>query len=218
MKRVLTAQEMVRVDQLAIEHYGISSLVLMENAGRAAAIEVMKDLPSQVCIVCGCGNNAGDGFVIARYLLDADIRVEMILIGEPENLKSDARVNYQILKRLISNSDNDWQVTVEKIQNADVVVDAIFGVGLNRAIDEPYLSVIAMINQHAGKVISIDVPSGLDATTGTAFGTCVKAYKTITFSCAKTGFVKADGPQYCGQVKVVDIGIPKEVFEMALKP
>lgn len=208
--KTVTVKQIQALDRMAMEKYGIPSLILMENAGRAVAEEVLKSLRNKknpfVCVICGQGNNAGDGFVAARHLLNAGIKTKTFLIGKVNDLKHDAAVNYQILKKA-----GYAIVSPQKLSRADVVVDAIFGVGLNRAVGEPFKTVIETINKEAKCVVSIDIPSGLDGTTGKIYGVCVRADLTVTFSFAKEGFFKNEGPQRTGEIIVADIGIPERV-------
>jgi NAD(P)H-hydrate epimerase len=211
----VTVKQIQALDKAAINGLGIPSLVLMENAGRSVAVEVLRLLKgkrrAKVCIVCGLGNNAGDGFVTGRHILNAGICPSIFLIGRGRDLKQDAAVNYRILKKLkypvteITSADG---LLRRVLSTADVVIDAVFGVGLNREVEGPFRSVLEAINIHAKKVVSVDIPSGLDGTTGEMYGVCVKAHQTVTFSFAKRGFFKNEGPRHVGQVTVVDIGIP----------
>ncbi len=215
----VSAKVIQDLDRLAIDHTGIPSLVLMENAGRAVAQEVMRQLKGKrkkpVSIVCGLGNNAGDGFVAARYLLNEGIEAKVFFIGKEQGLKNDAAVNASILKRLgysireIKKIDASF---VQGIRQSAVIVDAIFGVGLNRWVEDPFRRVILVLNQEAKKIISVDVPSGLNSTTGEIYGVCVKAHTTVTFTLPKKGFYLKQGPYYVGKVRVVDIGIPRKLL------
>ena len=213
-KKSVTVKQIQDLDRVAIEKIGIPSLVLMENAGRVVALEVLRqikrDKNPRVCILCGLGNNAGDGFVTARHLLDKGIKTSVFLLGEGKALKQDAAVNYQILKKLkypIVEVGARHAVLLPAIRKADVVVDAIFGVGLNREILDPFCKVIDGINNTAKKVISVDTPSGLNCTTGSIYGICVKADVTVTFTFPKRGFFKGQGPKHTGKIVVADIGI-----------
>jgi hydroxyethylthiazole kinase-like uncharacterized protein yjeF len=214
-QKAVTVKQIQNLDKIAIEKIGIPSLALMENAGRSVADEVVKRVKRIkapcVCIICGIGNNAGDGFVIARHLINAGIRIKVFLIGKGSQLKTDAAVNYRILKKMKYPVKEIRKVSsslTEDIKKADVVVDAVFGVGLNREVLDPFRSVIESINKNARKVISVDTPSGIDGTTGKIYGVCVKADVTVTFSFIKKGFLKGQGPKYVGKVVVADIGIP----------
>lgn len=223
-QKAVTVKQIQNLDRIAIEQYGVPSLALMENAGRSVAAEVIKRIGRVrkpiVCVVCGLGNNAGDGFVIARHLINAGIRTKIFLIGKGSRLKKDAEVNYRILKKLkypIIEVGARRAVPLRDIARADVVVDAIFGVGLNREVREPFRSVIEAINGNAGKVVAVDTPSGIDATTGKIYGVCVKADATVTFSFMKKGFLKGQGPKHVGKVVVVDIGIPLRLKNKIIK-
>lgn len=229
---IVTVKQVQKLDKLAIEKYGVPSLALMENAGQKVASEVIKRLEKvkkpRVCVICGLGNNAGDGFVIARHLINAGVQTSVFLIGKGSRLKRDAAVNYKILKKVkhpiqeVGTADlrsvrNSRDRSLQDIQKSDIIVDAIFGIGLNREILDPFRSVIEAINKGGKKVISVDTPSGLDGTSGKIYGICVKADVTVTFSFAKAGFFKDQGPQYTGKVVVVDIGIPVQLKRKIVK-
>jgi len=210
----VSVKQIQELERVAIERIGVPSLALMENAGRSTALAVRKLLHKnrKVCIICGSGNNAGDGFVAARHLGNLGCTIQVIIIGKAENLKDDARVNYDILRRIkapVIISKHCTSRVVTHLKNSAVVVDAIFGVGLNRDIKEPYKGFLEAINQYARKVVSVDVPSGLNADDGSVFGVCIKADVTVTFTFKKKGCTTKEGRQLCGSVAVVDIGIPK---------
>ena len=220
--KTVTAVQIQKLDEIAITQIGIPSLVLMENAGRLVSEEVLQHLrlikksKSQVSIICGVGNNAGDGLVCARYLMNREVKVKVFLIGKPQNFKTDAAVNYQILKNLkVPIHWIDSTHPIEKdFKQSRIVVDAIFGVGLNREISDPFKSVIETINEAKRFVVSVDVPSGLDATTGKIYGVCVRASLTLTFTFPKKGFFIAEGSHYVGKIVVADIGIPKKLLKI----
>jgi NAD(P)H-hydrate epimerase len=216
----LNTQQIQELDRLAIEWIGIPSMVLMENAGRAVVQEVWRALANrlekQVVILAGVGNNGGDGLVVGRYLLEKGSATRIYVVGELPDLKNDSKAQYQILRKLGHHvqfiqklSDDD----VNHIKSCGVIIDALFGVGLNRLISEPFQSIVSLINQSQKHVISIDIPTGLNATTGEIFGSCVKADSTVTFSFPKEGFFNNDGPKYTGQIVVADIGIPQGLFK-----
>ena len=217
-RKTVTVKQIQDLDRIAIGRYGVRSLVLMENAGRLVATEILRRIKKlrspKVCILCGLGNNAGDGFVAARHLVNAGIKVKTYLIGRASRLKQDAQVNYRILRRLnvpvrdIHKTDARLR---KDIAQAPIVIDAIFGVGLNRAITEPFYGIIETANRHANRIVAVDIPSGLDGTTGEIYGICIKADVTVTFSFVKRGFLKAQGPAHTGKVIVADIGIPKKI-------
>ncbi len=215
----LSAEQAKLLDCIAIEEVGVPSVVLMENAGRSLA-DVVKAYVKRiersfVCICCGIGNNAGDGFVAARHLLNSGIKVKIFLIGSSTGLKEDPNLNFRILKglgysviELDTDSKRFFASLSRCLKKADVVVDAIFGIGLNRSISGHFKDVIDLINANRKRVVSADIPSGLDGTTGKVYGVCVKAHTTVTFNFAKKGLFKAEGPRYAGKVIVADIGIP----------
>ncbi|MGE3980874.1 MAG: NAD(P)H-hydrate epimerase [Candidatus Omnitrophota bacterium] len=217
----MTVKQIQKLDEIAINHYGFPSLVLMENAGRRVYEEVMKNFrPAVVIVICGQGNNAGDGFVTARHLINAGVKTNIILIGRSADLKQDALVNYRILRQLKHPVRETARLTTRSltlIREADVVVDAIFGVGLNREITDPYKRIIETINREAKKVVAVDIPSGLDGTNGKIHGVCVKANLTVTFSFPKCGFYQSEGPQKTGKVIVADIGIPDKLKKKIIK-
>lgn len=222
--QMVTVKQIQDLEKQAIEDIGISSIVLMENAGRLVAIEVIRMLHKKrncpVSVICGTGNNGGDGFVVARYLINAGIRADVILVGQASNLKGDALTNYTILKNIkhpIVEVGEVNDIVHQKIGSAKVIVDALFGIGLNRNIKNPILSFIKLINSSAGKTVSVDVPSGLDATTGKILGTCVKAELTVTFSIFKQGFKRCDGAKVTGKVKTADVGIPIGLIDKIVK-
>lgn len=220
MKSVTTKQ-IQKLDAVAIKTFGIPSVVLMENAGRAVYTELGRRTKLQrVAVVCGIGNNAGDGFVVARHLVNAGVRTDVIMLGAAASLKADALLNYQLLRRLrcpVHAVKRVTQKTVAMIGSAQVTVDAIFGVGLNRTVTGIYREAIEAVNEHAARVMAVDVPSGLDATSGQLYGACIKADKTVTFTYPKRGLTVGEGPRVAGKVIVVDIGIPHLVKARVIK-
>lgn len=219
--KAVTVKQIQMLDDAAINIYGLPSLVLMENAGRRVFEEIMKAYrPAVVTVVCGVGNNAGDGFVTARHLNNAGVKTSLILIGGPGQLKQDALVNYRILKRLkypVKETTRLAGCALTMIRESDVVVDALFGVGLNREIIEPFKNVIETINREAKKIVAVDIPSGLDGTSGKIHGVCIKAKITVTFSFAKRGFYRNDGPRKTGKIIVAGIGIPDKLKKKIIK-
>ena len=216
MPKAFSVRQAQAVDKFTIEKIGIPSIVLMENAGRLIAAEISKVLQTKqkknVVIFCGCGNNGGDGFVVARHLWSHGIKVKVFLIGTPQQLKRDPAVNYQILKKLkypVKNIQRLDKKVLAEMNRATVIVDAMFGIGLSRAVGEPYKSIFTAINQARKFVVAVDVPSGLDATTGKILGDSIKASLTVTFAVLKKGFCIGQGKQCAGKVLVADIGIPK---------
>ena len=210
---LLTATEMARADALALAA-GTPGIELMENAGRAVAEVAAAAAPvpgAVVTIACGPGNNGGDGFVAARLLLQQGYRVRLALLGDRGALKGDAAV-----------MAGRWAGATEPLgadiaDGADVIIDALFGAGLSRPLDGPAAEAVRAINGSGKPVIAVDVPSGLDGTTGLAQGAVVQATSTVTFFRRKPGHVLLPGRGLCGKVRVADIGIPDHVLE-AIRP
>jgi hydroxyethylthiazole kinase-like uncharacterized protein yjeF len=197
-------------DRLAQEKFGISSLILMENAGRNVAEEALKMLrgKKKVAIVCGVGNNGGDGLVAARHLLNAGINVKVYLAGKISKLKPDPKINLNILKKMRQKVKIvKYLKDIKGIGKANLIVDAIFGIGLKSEVRKPISDIIRYLNQSKKPILSVDVPSGLDADTGRVLGAVVKSNRTVTFVAAKKGFSKVEGPRFCGKIIVRDIGI-----------
>ncbi len=219
-KPAVSVEQIRELDRAAIEKYGLPSIVLMENAGRNVSNEIRRLLrlrgSKSVCIVCGLGKNGGDGLVVARHLIDADFQVKVYVVGKADQFKGDALINYRILKNVrypIMEIDSVTESFKADLRGSDIVVDALLGSGLNRPIEGLLKEVITAVNQFALRVISIDVPSGLDATTGEIQGVCIKASRTVTFTFTKKGFYVQQGPVCVGKVIVREIGIPKILTE-----
>ena len=212
MLELLTAEEMGRADRLAIEG-GVPGLTLMENAGRAVADEVSRRYPDarQVAVLCGPGNNGGDGFVAARHLLDRGYAVRLGFNGDPGRLPADAAENAKLW------AGRTEPLGPDLIENADVVVDALFGAGLARSIEGAFAALIASVNEAGLPVIAVDVPSGVDGTTGAVRGVAVRAVATVTFFRLKPGHLLLPGRDYCGETRVADIGIPDSALR-TIKP
>jgi NAD(P)H-hydrate epimerase len=221
--RSVTVQQIQELDRRAIEDFGVPSIVLMENAGRevsrVALQHLQHDDSPRVCVVCGLGNNGGDGLVIARHLINARVKVDLFIVGDPRRLKADAAVNYRILEscRYPIHSVEQMNTNFRRaLSRCYWIIDAIFGVGLSREIGEPFCSIIDILNRSGKRILAVDVPSGLDGTTGRIWGACIKADITVTFSFAKKGLLIREGPAYAGQVMVVDIGIPRSVVRQVI--
>ncbi|TET32082.1 MAG: NAD(P)H-hydrate epimerase [Planctomycetota bacterium] len=224
MPEAYTAAEMRELDRKAIEDYEIPGLILMENAGRGAAevadmMIVESDLEGKVVICCGSGNNGGDGFVIARHLKNWEYEVETFLIGTAEKVKAgDAATNFGIAQRMnISISEITDAEGIEKakaaMKNAALVVDALFGTGLQREVGGFYRDLIEAINDSGKPVLAVDIPSGLCSDTGKPLGVAVKANATATFGGMKVGLTVPEAEDYAGEVTLIEISIPHFLFE-----
>ncbi|MBU1913383.1 MAG: NAD(P)H-hydrate epimerase [Candidatus Omnitrophica bacterium] len=210
--KTVSVKEMQESDRMAIEDRGIPSITLMENAGRAVseiATGEFKNIKNRkAAVFCGSGNNGGDGFVTARYLFNKGINVSVYLIGRRAKLKNDPKVNAEALDNIgVEIREISAPVSID----AGLIIDAIFGIGLKGEIKDPARSIISSLNKKPIPVISVDVPSGLDADTGEILGVAVKAGITVTMQFPKQGFYKNNGPTYTGKVIIADIGIPELV-------
>ena len=219
-KCLLMSRDEVRAfDAWAINDLGIPGIVLMENAGRSCAHFIIETLSKikkpRVCIFCGTGNNGGDGFVIARHLLNAGFAVTVAVCGKISKIKGDARINYDILtglgltiERVDMEGADDFDGRVTKLANeANMIIDAIFGTGLTGTLRDEYKLLIESINELGCPVLSVDIPSGLDCDTGLPLGASIKANCTVTFAAAKKGFVFENTKIYTGDVFVASIGV-----------
>ncbi|KAA5606813.1 NAD(P)H-hydrate dehydratase [Roseospira marina] len=206
---LLTVGEMTRADALAVEA-GVPSLRLMEAAGFAVARAIRhRWSPRRVTVLCGPGNNGGDGFVIARLLRAAGWPVTVRLLGAREHLTEDAAVNAARWHGPVAPLD------LSALHGADLFVDALFGAGLSRPVDGVAGSVLDALSAHPERpVVAVDVPSGLDGDTGRIRGTAARAALTVTFFRPKPGHVLGHGPRVCGDLVVTDIGIPPTVLDM----
>ena len=220
--KYVTSQKMREIDKRAIEEFGIPSIILMENAGYRAsciALDMLSETKAKkVVCVCGKGNNGGDGFVCARHLINNGVDTDIFLVGEPSRLTGDAKINYNILKKLkarvvILEVQDDFGFFENSLKKTSLLIDAIFGIGLSGRVKEPYRKVIDLMNQSKIPILAIDVPSGLDATEGNMLGVCIKAKKTVTFALPKTGFFKNHGPLHVGELITVDISIPDKLLK-----
>jgi hydroxyethylthiazole kinase-like uncharacterized protein yjeF len=209
--RLLTAQSAKFIDLKAREKFGISTLTLMENAGRAIALEALKSGKfKKIAIFCGKGNNGGDGFVAARHLLACGIKPDIYLAGKIAQVENEARTNLEILLKLKQKIVEVGENNISGVNLAKyrLIIDALLGVGLSGAVRGIYKDLIKMINSSQAYILSVDIPSGLDATTGKILDACVKADKTVTFVAKKRGMIVGEGPKYCGKIIVADLGVP----------
>ena len=225
--RVLNAAQMRDADRQSIEEIGIPSMVLMENAGRqvVAALEAAYDdlQDRHVAVLCGRGNNGGDGFVVARTLYQRGTDVSVFVIGSLIDIKGDARLNVEILGRLgitvVEVSDEQaWELHFSEISKCDLIVDAIFGTGLKEPLGGMLETVAADINSSGIPVTAIDLPSGLSADRAEPIGDSIRAHITVTLGAPKLPLVLPPGEAHAGNIVVADIGIPPEVIENLAGP
>jgi NAD(P)H-hydrate epimerase len=199
----------------------VPSLVLMENAGRGVADVVEEKVGSgsrerRVVVVCGGGNNGGDGFVVARHLLTRGLLVDVHLAADAASLKGDALLNHEALVGLgasIQQVGTGLAALRAGLEGAAIVVDALFGTGLDRPIVGLYAECIDLLQQAKRPVIAVDVPSGMDADTGEAMGVAVRASCTVTFALHKLGLLTPSGAELAGEVRLADLGVPRSLVE-----
>jgi len=207
MIELLTPDEMAECDRLTIAG-GVAGMALMDKAGRAVADAVARlPLGTRVVVVAGPGNNGGDGFVAARVLADRGYPVTMLLLGEIGALKGDAAAAAKLWERPVE------PAKPEALAGAGVIVDALFGAGLNRAVKGQALALIEAINASAAPVVAVDLPSGINGASGAVMGAAVKARESITFFRRKPGHLLLPGRLHAGAVRVADIGISESVLE-----
>jgi ADP-dependent NAD(P)H-hydrate dehydratase / NAD(P)H-hydrate epimerase len=220
--RILTAAQMREADRYTIEEIGIPSLVLMENAGRqvVAAIEAGYEerLDGRVAVLCGRGNNGGDGFVVARTLLQRGVDCAVFVIAAVAEVRGDARVNLDILGRLgvtvvEVNDEQTWELHFSEIAQCTLIVDAMFGTGLTSSLGGMLETVVADINASGIPIVAIDLPSGLSADTSHLIGDCIHASMTVTLAAPKLPLVLPPAEAHAGDVVIADIGIPADVIE-----
>jgi len=205
--KVFTIKQAQKFDRYAQEALGIPSLILMENAGRSVAEVALTMLGKKknVLVVCGVGNNGGDGFVAARHLLNAGKKVDVFVVGDPAKLKPDPKINFSVLQKIKSRNLRVEFSVPGYFTSYNLIIDAIFGIGLQAEVRGSVSNVIKLMNKSRRPILAVDVPSGLSADTGQVLGVAVKAKTTVTFVANKKGFAKAQ--KYCGRVVVRDIGV-----------
>ncbi|MBU1906428.1 MAG: NAD(P)H-hydrate epimerase [Candidatus Omnitrophica bacterium] len=211
--RVITSEQAKSIDTSARESFGISTLILMENAGIAVAEEAMELIKPKtpIAVICGRGNNGGDGFVAARQLLAKGISPEIYLAGKISDVQNEARVNLDIILKLKQKvfevSEENLELVKKKISRCSLIIDALLGVGLQGRVRGIFCDLIEAINISQAFVLSVDIPSGLDGTTGVILGSCVRADKTVTFVARKSGMIAKHAKKLCGKIVVRDLGI-----------
>lgn len=219
MARSLSRQQVRSIDRRAIDEYGLSGLVLMENAGRGCADVLCRlDCRGPVAIVCGKGNNAGDGFVIARHLDLRGIAAKCLLLGATGELRGDAAANYAIAVksqlRLIDLSGT-WDAArfARELTGAEWIVDALLGTGASGPPRPPWDEAIRLMNASTAKKLAVDLPSGLDCDTGVPAEPTFRADHTCTFVARKIGYGNPAAAEFLGIVHVLDIGAPRKLVE-----
>ena len=217
-KTHVTSEIMAEIDYRAQTEYGISQDFLMESAGEAVAVNILKDCKDiekhKIIILCGKGNNGGDGFVCARYLKEFGAENMTVYALDKGGIKEGSALkNFDIaLKKGIK--INDIKAFSKQDYEADILIDALFGTGFKGEL--PYIVLNIIQNGHFSKIYAVDIPSGLDGTTGKVHSIGFSCYKTITFGLPKCGFLFEDGPKMTGEVIVENIGLPKLLINQYL--
>jgi ADP-dependent NAD(P)H-hydrate dehydratase / NAD(P)H-hydrate epimerase len=220
--KILTAAQMQRIDRLTSERYGVPSLTLMENAG-GSVVEFMERhfaplAGHKIAVVCGKGNNGGDGMVVARLLRERGCQPRVILLGLPGALKGDAAVNYQrlVASGALETAENQesWDRVRPSLAGTTLIVDAILGTGLSKALEGFLLQVVRDLNRDlaAAKVVAVDLPSGISADSGELIGEFVRADASVTFTAPKVAHVFPPAGEHVGKWEVRPIGTPAEVL------
>lgn len=206
----VSAEEMREIDRKTSEEYGIQSVILMENAGREVALLAKSLNPARTTVVCGSGNNCGDGLVTARYLEGWGLKVDIIFLKDPKFLKGDSLANYNIVKNLsIPSMMFDSSII---FKDYTLIIDALLGTGTKGEVTGSYRQVIEEINKSRARKISVDIPSGLDADSGEVLGIAVKADYTVTMAIPKKGLLEEKARPYTGKLIIADIGIPQRLL------
>jgi NAD(P)H-hydrate epimerase len=225
-QKIISASDMKALDQNTMSVYGIPGIILMENAGSAVAdatIAVLaKEYPGEdillkhILVVAGGGNNGGDGFVAARHLHNRGFNVKILLVGEVAQLKGDALVNWGIITSMNLHAYQVSNVSPEQVRSlidgCDCIIDAIFGIGLDKVVTGMTHRFISQINERGVPVIAVDIPSGLNADTGEERGIAVKAHTTVTMGAIKSGLVADHAKPFVGEIIVAEISIPRELL------
>jgi NAD(P)H-hydrate epimerase len=216
----LTRNQLREIDRRSTEEFHIPGIVLMENAARAAADAACAMLPNDcggdVLVLCGPGNNGGDGLALSRHLHNRGSDITIALMTDPARYQGDALINWQIVSAM---KLKVVPATPRLIEHAkpSLIIDAIFGTGLTAAPRDPFGAIAAAVARSGTPVLAIDIPSGLDCDTGIPPGACIRATKTITFVAQKAGFANPESHQYTGEIAVGDIGCPRELIESVAK-
>jgi NAD(P)H-hydrate epimerase len=210
---LLFSRESLReIDSCSVNQYNIPSIVLMENAARGASdiiIDSIKDdMKNNIVILCGSGNNGGDGYAVARHLVNGGCCVSILQLGEPKS--EDARTNATVCA-VMGIPMEPW--THDACYKASLFIDAMFGTGLDRDVEGIYEKAINSCNSLSTPCISLDIPSGMDCDTGRTLGCCIKAWITISFVGMKVGFLCETANKYLGKVEFTDIGCPQTLLQ-----
>ena len=220
--KILTSEQMKNIDRRTIQDFGIPGIVLMENAGIKAAqfiIESIKDIHrKEILILCGPGNNGGDGFVVARHFFNYGLLPHVLLIGDSKKVKGDALTNLKISRKMgieiqEIKTERGWEKYKQNLAHFDLIIDALLGTGLQGAPRGIYKKIITDINQSDAEVVAIDIPSGLSGSCCKVEGEAMNAKHTITFCCPKIPHIFPPAAEHVGRLEIADISVPEEAIE-----
>lgn len=222
MRTIVSSEEMRRCDDAAIRRFGIPGLLLMDRAGSAAARTILESFTPRpddvIAVVCGKGNNGGDGCVVARDLVQSGMKVHLLLVAPPNAFHGDAAAHFDILRRLARSESGRCSISRlssvlrDRSFRPSIVVDALLGTGSSGKLRGSVLKAVEWINRSGARVVALDVPTGIDGTTGAGDGPYVKAVLTVTFGFVKRGLLLNEGREAAGRVDCVDIGLPASVL------
>jgi len=225
---IFSREAVRKLDRLAVQEFGIPSVVLMENAARHIAEVALDGLDGidkpRVLVVAGPGNNGGDGLACARHLHNAGLRVTVFLAANPAQYTGDARINLDIVHRMglqiflmdPANPERSLTAAMSSFRSTDLIIDALVGTGLSRDLEATYEKIVTEVNGYGADgvpILAVDLPSGLDADTGMPRRVAVRASATVTLAGLKEGFFALEAQPFLGEVIVADIGIPRELLD-----
>lgn len=215
---VQSCDEVRKIEQRAID-IGMSSLLMMENAGRSIAELILQSPPEGPCVIlCGKGNNGGDGLVIARHLDNAGAQVRVLVFAEEKDLSHDAKIHFNILRQSdvevhVFPEDKPNRTAIEEKWNeAELIIDAIFGSGLQGALRAPFDQIVTWVNEREANVLAVDVPSGIHGDTGKAEGPAIRAQQTCCMISIKKGLLEPGSRAWTGQLHCYDVGVPRALM------
>jgi NAD(P)H-hydrate epimerase len=215
----LTREQVRLIDRIAIEKYHIPGIVLMENAARGTSkvvLDMLRGKSNQdILILCGGGNNGGDGLATARHLHNHRQNLVIGIGTDPSRYQGDALINWRIIEAM-NLPRLPWQQAFTQMPSPHLIIDAIFGTGLRETPRSPFPEIVKQLSETQSPVLSIDLPSGLDCDTGKPLGPCIRATRTVTFVAEKIGFRNPGAKEFTGEVTVADIGCPREAIDEAI--
>lgn len=213
-RKLFLAQQVRTLDREAAKAMGVTGFALMSRAGAAAfrLLCAYEEAPHSIVVICGTGNNAGDGYVLGRLALEAGLRCRVLFVGGRDRLKGDA---LRAAEAFRAAGGTERPFDAGELAHADVVVDALLGIGVDRPLTGEWKAAVEAVNAAGAPVLSLDLPSGLNADNGEVMGVCIRARRTVSFVGLKRGSFTGRGPDYCGSVTLDTLGAPESLFEGA---